>query len=548
MRRERRMVRLANYRSRWYWSGTTGWILWFTAPLLPGWLIGTLFDELQTRGPSSRFWWLLVSLLVAELGSATLIWVAHTVYVQGVEASKMLLRVNVLNGQLASGGRDAAPRTVPVGDVLARLRDDPFDALFLIDNWVDLVGAGLFSLGAIFLLARIDAWATVFGVVPLLFVGFANMKIGNFARRFRQRSRTATSAVGDFLNAAFEASLTVKVAGAQPHVLARLKELNDRRAHAMVRDSVGNELVWTLNGSVADVFVGVALVVAARRGLSPGEVTLFASYLVNMVWLPMRIGGIIVGRRRYDVSVARLEALVAASDQDSDPLVAHRALPILGGPAPSPRVVPRRVPLQRLSVEGLTIASRGVHNVSFTIERGQLTIVSGPVGSGKTSLLRGVLGLMDIDAGQIRWNDELIVDRAAFFIPPQAAYVAQVPRLFAETLADNLRLGNPVSTAELDEAIRLAAFDADVTDLPAGLGTLVGARGVRLSGGQAQRAAAARALAQQPELLVLDDLTSALDVETELALWDRLSAAGYTVVAASNRPAALSRADQVIAF
>ena len=75
---------------------------------------------------------------------------------------------------------------------------------------------------------------------------------------------------------------------------------------------------------------------------------------------------------------------------------------------------------------------------------------------------------------------------------------------------------------------------------------LVGARGVRLSGGQAQRAAAARALAHRPELLILDDLTSALDVETELELWHRLAAVGATVLAASNRPAALARADVVV--
>ena len=86
----------------------------------------------------------------------------------------------------------------------------------------------------------------------------------------------------------------------------------------------------------------------------------------------------------------------------------------------------------------------------------------------------------------------------------------------------------------------------DVADLPAGLETVVGARGVRLSGGQVQRAAGARAMAHRPELLVLDDLTSALDVDTELAMWERLAASGCTVLAASNRPVALARADRVI--
>ena len=79
-----------------------------------------------------------------------------------------------------------------------------------------------------------------------------------------------------------------------------------------------------------------------------------------------------------------------------------------------------------------------------------------------------------------------------------------------------------------------------------GLETLVGARGVRLSGGQRQRLAAARAMVRQPELLVIDDLSSAVDVETEVELWDRLRERGRTIMAVSNRPLALRRADQVL--
>jgi ATP-binding cassette, subfamily B, bacterial len=263
----------------------------------------------------------------------------------------------------------------------------------------------------------------------------------------------------------------------------------------------------------------------------------------------MRIGGLIAGRRRYEVSMGRLDALVAPQRLGKpDVLTGHIDMPVLGGPAvPALRLADRQ-PLARLEVRGLAIDNRGLSDVSFALERGTLTVVSGPVGSGKTSLLRGILGLLDLDAGEVLWNGEVVGDRAAFFVPPQSAYVAQVPRLFAESLADNLRLGHIVSPDQMDEAIRLAAFEEDVADLPEGLATMVGARGVRLSGGQAQRAAGARALAHRPELLVLDDLTSALDVETERILWERLAEAGYTVIAASNRPVALARADQVIAL
>ena len=609
---ERRLLKAANFRGRWYWVGTAGWIAYFVMPIVPGWLIGQIFDALHRGRITTRTWVLFALLALAE---ALMVWglaLAHWVYVQGIESSKALIRANIVRAQLANGGGIAAPRNVPVGDVLVRMREDPFDTMFLLDNWVDLVGAVLYGSAAAWFLVRIDTWGAVVGIAPLLLCGWANSLVASLARRFRQRARVASSAVSDFLAAAFEASLTVKVAGAQPGVLRRLGELNTRRAKAAVGDHVWNEVMWTLNGTLADVFVGLALVVAARRGLTAGQISQFASYLLGLVWLPMRIGGLIAGRRRYDVSVERLDALVAPPASDStagptslghqrraapsdraagsdptspsdpavdwdlaaptrsaagndpgptpatvsglelrerrspDRLFGYLDLPILGGPSVTPYRPATRRPLDRLEGRGLTIAGRGVSGVDLDIRRGTLTVIAGPVGSGKTSLLRGLLGLIELDAGELRWNGELITDPANFLVPPQCAYVAQVPRLFAESLADNLRLGHAVSDGDLIEAIRLAAFGEDLAGLPDGLATMVGARGVRLSGGQAQRAAGARALAHRPELLVLDDLTSALDVETERVVWDRLAQAGYTVIAASNRPVALARADQEI--
>ena len=544
---ERRLLVAANFRPVQYWIGTLGWIAYFVSPIAPGWLIGQIFDEFQTHGATTRAYFLIAVLTVVE---ALMIWglaVAHRIYIRGVEASKMLMRANVLDAQLASGGPRAGARTVPIGDMLVRLRDDPFDMLFLLDNWVDLVGAILYSSAAGYFLVRIDAWAAFAGIAPLVCVGLGNRAIANLARRYRARAREASSEVSDFLAAAFEASLTVKVSGSQGAVLRRLDRLNATRSKAAVGDGVWNEVIWTLNGTLADVFVGVALVVAARGPLSSGEVTQFFAYLAGMTWLPMRLGGLIAGRRRYDVSAERMGAMVApAGNTWPDPLVEHRPLPVLGGAqVESPRRG-ARVPLELLEVRGLTVESRGLLGIDLTVRRGELVVVSGPVGSGKSSLLRAVIGLLEIDSGDVRWNGQTITDRAAFFVPPQCAYVAQVPRLFAESLADNLRLGHGLSEDDIAVGIGLAAFEQDVAELPEGLSTLVGARGVRLSGGQVQRAAGARAMAHRPELLVLDDLTSALDVDTELLLWQRLADAGYTVLAASNRPVALARADRTV--
>jgi ATP-binding cassette, subfamily B, bacterial len=542
---ERRMVHAANFRARPYWLGTAGWIIYFASPIVPGWLIGQVFNEFEKRGATQRAVVLLVGLGVAELAIILGIATAHRSYIRGVESAKAMLRTNVLDAQLSSGGVKAGRRDVPVGDVLVRLRDDPFDMLFLLDNWVDLVGSLIYSSAAAYFLFRIDPWAALAGIGPLLLLGVANRAISNRARRYRATARVAASEVSSFLNATFEASLTVKVSGARRNVLDRLAQLNAKRGRAAVADGVWNETIWTLNGTLADVFVGIAVVVAARGPLSSGEISLFFAYLVGMTWLPMRLGGLVSGRRRFEVSAERMDALVAEQGQ-TDQLIAHRPMTVLDGPTPPGPPFLERTPLQRLAVRGLTVADRGLVDIDLTIERGELVVVSGPVGTGKSSLLRAIIGLIAIDRGEVCWNGAPVADRAAFFVPPQSAYVAQVPRMFAESLLDNLRLGHDIDLAAINAGVATAAFDDDVAMLPDGLATMVGARGVRLSGGQLQRAAGARAMAHRPELLVLDDLTSALDVDTEVEMWSRLAASGFTVLAASNRPVALGRADRVL--
>jgi ATP-binding cassette subfamily B protein len=181
------------------------------------------------------------------------------------------------------------------------------------------------------------------------------------------------------------------------------------------------------------------------------------------------------------------------------------------------------------------------------LPRGSFTVVTGPIGSGKTTLLRALLGLVqhaDL-GGDVRWNGITVTDRAAFMVPPNAAFLPQVPQLISDSVADNVALGE-VPVASLELALELAAVRDDIAEMPDGVNTLIGPRGLRLSGGQRQRVATARALVHSPELVVLDDLSSALDVETELQLWANLADAGMTVLAVSHRAVAFDRADQVL--
>jgi ATP-binding cassette subfamily B protein len=147
----------------------------------------------------------------------------------------------------------------------------------------------------------------------------------------------------------------------------------------------------------------------------------------------------------------------------------------------------------------------------------------------------------------IRWNGELVEDAAAFFVPPRCAYTPQVPTLYSESIRDNILMGLPNDPAQLGQAIHLAVMEQDLVEIDRGLDAMLGAKGVRISGGQRQRTAAARMFVRQPELLVFDDLSSALDVETERTLWERvLDWRDVTCLAVSHRRPVLRRADQIV--
>ena len=134
-----------------------------------------------------------------------------------------------------------------------------------------------------------------------------------------------------------------------------------------------------------------------------------------------------------------------------------------------------------------------------------------------------------------------------FLVPPRCAYTAQVPRLFSNTLRNNILLGLDRTDDEIYKATKLAVMDHDLEQMDDNLETMVGARGVKLSGGQAQRTAAARMFIREPELVVFDDLSSALDVETEQQLWERIfENDNMTCLVVSHRRPLLRRADHII--
>ena len=262
------------------------------------------------------------------------------------------------------------------------------------------------------------------------------------------------------------------------------------------------------------------------------------------------VGEFMVRHRQTEVSIDRMEELMQGAPAER--LVRHAPLHLRHGPPDLPDLVrDEGDQLELLEARGLTYrfpdSDRGIEGIDLVVARGSFTVVTGRVGAGKTTLVRVLLGLLPSTGGEVRWNNRPVATPDTFMVPPRCAYTPQVARLFSETLRDNILMGLPDRDGRLANALHAAVLERDLQILERGMDTQVGPRGVKLSGGQVQRTAAARMFARESELIVVDDLSSALDVETELLLWERLAArSSATILAVSHRHAALRRADHII--
>ncbi len=440
------------------------------------------------------------------------------------------------------------------GEAVSRLRGDATHvALNVI--WFNVVFTiAAFSIVALYVMARVDTLVTVVVFLPLSAVtAVASTAIGRIDQ-YREASRVAAGNVTGFIGETFGTVEAVKVANAEERVLRRFDRINDERRASTLRDIVLTRGLMGIFTHIEQLGTGLVLILAAQSmrtgAFTVGDFALFVGYLAFVGQFAGIVGTLVVNLRQAAVSINRLDGLMP--DASPGTLVKRRP-GYLRGPLPSVPYVAKTDSHRLHSLEATDLtyvhpgSESGVHSVNLALSRGTFTVVTGRVGAGKTTLLRTLLGLLPRFSGEIRWNSELVDRPDEFLVPPRCAYASQVPRLFSESLRDNVLMGLSEGQVDLEAAIRSAVLEGDLPYLEKGLDTVVGPRGVKLSGGQQQRTAAARMFIRDPELLVIDDLSSGLDVETEQLLWDRLfERSGMTALVVSHRRTALRRADHII--
>jgi ABC-type multidrug transport system fused ATPase/permease subunit len=527
------------------------WTLVHGSPLVFGLLIGSVFDRLSgDGGVRVTAWTPVIAFAALAIGRNGIIWLGDLRWINHWNEQSLQLQRNLLRWLLEAPGSRVMP--LSPGEAVSTFRDDVEDLLEYLENWVDMGGLVAYGVGAVIIMGAIDLRLTGLLIIPLILTGALTQALSPQIRKRRRAMREATDDVTGFVGETFGAVQAIKLFRAEARVLSRFAALNRIRHRAALADTFLTEVLRGINRNMATINIAIVLLVAAgtveRGGLTLGELTVFLTYLPRLTDYMAFIGDIIAQHRRTGVAYERIRAL--AVDAPTSALLDRSRVPLRGAVAEPPDTSGPNDPLERLTIRGLSHrfpdGEDGLEGVDLEIVHGSFTVITGKIGSGKSTLVRALLGLVP-STGEIRWNGRLVEDPASFFVPPRSAYTAQVPRLFSESLADNIALGQRATRERLREAAQLAVLDPDLERMEQGMETMVGARGVKLSGGQVQRSAAARMLATEADLLVFDDLSSALDLHTEAELWRRLfERRDATCLVVSHRLAALERADQIV--
>ena len=358
-----------------------------------------------------------------------------------------------------------------------------------------------------------------------------------FRRQMNEEdSRANTRAIDSLLN--YE---TVKYFGNEEHEARRYDENLQRYERAAVRSQTS---LSTLNtGQALIIATGVVLIMwRATAGVVAGTMTIGDLVLVNafliQLYIPLNFLGVLY--REIKQALADMERMFGVLEQHRE-IEDRPGAPVLAAVNPTVRF------------ENVTFAYEPrrtiLHDVSFEIPAGATVAVVGHSGSGKSTLARLLFRFYDVGEGRITVNGVDIRDVTQASLRRAIGIVPQDTVLFNDTILYNIQYGRPDATAEaVIEAARAAHIHDFIESLPDGYKTLVGERGLKLSGGEKQRVAIARALLKDPQILVFDEATSALDSKSEKAIQAELDriAQGRTALVIAHRLSTVMDADEII--
>jgi ATP-binding cassette, subfamily B, bacterial len=415
-----------------------------------------------------------------------------------------------------------------------------FGLIFLVTNVMTFIAV-------VALLIRLNWWlGLVTGVVfaPVLPVCI------RFEKRYRVLSRRVQDQQGDLATLVEEAATGIRV----------LKALGRRRESAARHDAQAAEICrtqvakagllgsfWALLDLIPNAVIGIIIVLGAlavsSHSLTLGGLVAFITLALQLVWPVEALGYIIATGQEAATAAQRVLEIfdMVPEIQDHHP---ERAvvLPVQQARVPRGHLIFDHVSFRYPDAEEPVLS-----DVTLELEPGQTLVLTGATGSGKSTLLQLVPRLADVSSGAVRLDGTDVREIPLRRLRTAVSCAFEDATLFSASVRENVTLGAPDADDDAVEAALTAAQARFAYDLPWGLDTRIGEQGMALSGGQRQRIALARAILAGPEVLLLDDPLSALDVHTEERVTRALHEilAGATALVVAHRPSTVALADKV---
>jgi len=412
-----------------------------------------------------------------------------------------------------------------------------------------LAFAGMLPLAFLIAIFPLDPLSAVVLLVTGPLIPFFMFLIGSMSQTLTRRQWTALSRMSAYFLDTLQGLATLKALGRSREQAGRIEQVSERYRQttmSVLRVTFLSALVLELLGTIGTAIIAVEIGLRLLYGRISFEPAFFILLLAPDFYAPLRNLGL-----RFHASMTGVNA-------------ARRIFEVLEQPVPEPAAEgagngargsaprldrPFQIEFDHVGYTYLGRSQPALEDVSFSIQSGQMTALVGPSGSGKSTLTQLLLCFIKPQLGEIRVNGAPLGSFSVEEWRAQIAWVPQQPHLFYGSVAENLRIAKP--DASMDELVKAAEqvhLLEWVESLPQGFDTFIGESGQRLSGGQAQRLALARAVLRDAPLLILDEPTAHLDVVQERILQEstRRLCEGRTVLIIAHRLPTVMRADQIL--
>ncbi|MCX6362782.1 MAG: ABC transporter ATP-binding protein [Actinobacteria bacterium] len=434
----------------------------------------------------------------------------------------------------------------PTGQLMSRAMSDVQNVRTFLGYGLVFFATNIVMMVAVAIILLLLDWRL--GLMSLAFLPFLLLVTVRFSRRLQPILKDVQQKIADVTAAAEEnvvGSRIVRIFAREDDELVKFSDRSYKVFEASVAAARTRAKYIPLIAFIPNLAVAFLLYYGGRQvidgSLSLGSLVAFYSYLMMLVYPAQVIGwltglaqrAIASGERVYEVLDAPLEM---EERPDARPLRAPD-----GGP-----------PVGAVTFDDVwfSYVDRPVlEAVSLDVPAGRVLAFVGHTGCGKTTLTNLIPRFYDVSAGRVLVDGQDVRDLQTADLRSHIGIVTQDPFLFSASIADNIRFGRPEATdEEVKAATQAAQADDFVAALPEGYQTVVGERGFTLSGGQRQRIAIARALVMDPRILILDDATSSVDVETEFKIRAALTEVmrGRTTFIIAHRPSTIALADEVV--